>query len=93
MKSNLPFFSCMKSLLTLILLTAGIVATPQPSPPVTLPGTQVRTVQSMLNGETYQLLIHFPDNYDAPGLNHLTAIHPTMLQALRWAYCENQPKP
>jgi predicted alpha/beta superfamily hydrolase len=37
----------------------------QTGPAVTLPQTEVRTIRSTtLNGETYQLLVHFPDEYD-----------------------------
>lgn len=37
----------------------------QSSPAVTLPNTEVRTIKStVINGETYQLLVHFPDNYN-----------------------------
>lgn len=60
----------MKSFFTLLLgwllLSTGSFTHGQTAPPVTLPGTQVRTIRSsVLNGEIYQLLIHFPDNYDA----------------------------
>lgn len=52
-------------LFTLLVGTA-LVADAQTNPPVSLPGTEVRTLKSnVLNGESYQLLVHFPDNYNA----------------------------
>ncbi len=50
----------------LLALLVGITvsANAQTTSPVSLPGTEVRTLKSsVLNGETYQLLVHFPDNY------------------------------
>lgn len=36
----------------------------QSNPPVSLPDTEIRTIKSsVLNGETYYLLVHFPQNY------------------------------
>ncbi len=50
----------------LFLLSLMLKAKAQTYPPVSLPGTEVRTIKStVLNGETYQLLVHFPNNYDA----------------------------
>lgn len=57
------FFNCY---LLALLVGVTLSANAQTNPPVTLPGTEVRTLRSsVLNGETYQLLVHFPDNYDA----------------------------
>lgn len=52
--------------LTRVLCLVTILVRAQNHPPVTLPNTEVRTIQSrILNGETYQLLVHFPAGYDA----------------------------
>ncbi len=49
----------------LLLLCRTFFVSGQSATPVTLPNTEVRTIQSrILNGENYQLLVHFPDNYD-----------------------------
>lgn len=52
--------------LTVALLTLTLSAHGQTHPPVTIPGTEVRTLTSkVIPNETYQLLVHFPDDYDA----------------------------
>lgn len=52
-------------LLICLLFTGHLSVQAQTNPAVTLPQTEVRTIQSKtLNGETYQLLVHFPDDYD-----------------------------
>ncbi|GAB3503267.1 alpha/beta hydrolase-fold protein [Spirosoma knui] len=59
-----------KSIFNLIILLTTWVGTSvtvraQISQPVSLPDTEIQTVRSrILNGETYQLLVHFPDQYD-----------------------------
>lgn len=54
-----------KRFLLVWLLGLALGTNAQTHPPVSLPSTEVRTIQSaVLNGETYQLLVHFPDNYD-----------------------------
>lgn len=51
--------------LFLFLLGLAFFARAQSGPPVTLPNTEVRTIQSrILNGETYELLVHFPADYN-----------------------------
>lgn len=53
-------------LFLLFLLSFPCLTSAQNHPPVSLPGTEMRPIKStILNGETYQLLVHFPDNYDA----------------------------
>ncbi len=48
-----------------LVLLSSLPAFAQATQAVTLPQTEVRTIQSTtLNGETYQLLVHFPDDYD-----------------------------
>lgn len=50
-----------------LLLAQSFFVTAQSAPPVSLPSTEVQSIRSqVLNGETYQLLVHFPDQYD-PG--------------------------
>ncbi|GAB3555582.1 alpha/beta hydrolase [Spirosoma fluminis] len=59
-----------KSIFNLIILVTTWVGTnetvrAQVNQPVSLPDTEIQTVRSrVLNGETYQLLVHFPDQYD-----------------------------
>lgn len=49
-----------------LLLSQSLLTLAQTNPPVSLPATETRSIQStVLTGETYQLLVHFPDNYDA----------------------------
>ncbi len=56
------FNQCLFALLVGMTLSTNA----QTNPPVTLPGTEVRTLRSnILNGETYELLVHFPAHYDA----------------------------
>jgi hypothetical protein len=48
------------------LIGSGLMTHAQINPPVTLPNTEVQSIQSrMLNGERYELLVHFPDNYNS----------------------------
>jgi predicted alpha/beta superfamily hydrolase len=52
-------------LLCSLLLLHGLSVFAQVTQAVTLPQTEVRTIKSKtLNNETYQLLVHFPDDYD-----------------------------
>ncbi len=54
----------MKLFLTLLLLAVHTLGDAQSHPPVSLPATEIRSIKSsILNGETYQLLVHFPQNY------------------------------
>lgn len=51
--------------LLLYLLAQSLFVVAQSAPPVSLPNTEVKSIRSeVLNGETYQLLVHFPDQYD-----------------------------
>lgn len=55
-----------KRFLLVWLLGWALSTNAQTHPSVSLPNTEMQTIQSaILNGEEYQLLVHFPDGYDA----------------------------
>lgn len=65
---NVLVQSAIKSLILLMTTWVGasLVSRAQSHQLVTLPDTQTQPIRStILHGETYQLLIHFPDQYDA----------------------------